>query len=199
MTLHDAWPATTTRPATARRAEIFDQLVEIVLAEGFAGLTIDACVTRLRCSKTTLYALADSREQLIRSSVVHFFRGATQRIEDQLLAVADPEQRLGCYLAAVAGELKPASAAFYVDVAAFAPAREVYERNTVLAANRVHQLIDEGIAAGAFRSVNGAFVADVASAMMVRIQRRHVHAATGLPDAQAYTELAELILHGVLR
>lgn len=187
-----------TAHATARRAELFDQLVRLVLAEGFADLTIDACATRLRCSKTTLYALAGSREQLITASVVHFFRGAAERIEADVEAVSDPEQRLGRYLAAVAGELKPASAAFYIDVAAFPPAREVYERNTVLAARRVQQLITDGVAVGAFRSVNGAFIADVTSSMMVRIQGRQVAAATGLADAQAYRELAELILHGIL-
>jgi AcrR family transcriptional regulator len=172
--------------ATARRAELFDQLVELVLAEGFADLTIDACATRLHCSKSTLYALASSREQLITASVVHFFRRSA-------------EQRLGRYLSAVADELRPASAAFYTDVAAFVPAREVYERNTVLAARRVQQLITKGIEGGAFRSVNGAFIADVTSSMMVRIQRRQVAAATGLADAQAYRELAELILHGILK
>lgn len=182
---------------TARQAELFDQLVDLVLAEGFADLTIDAVASRLRCSKTTLYALAGSREQLITASVVHFFRGAAERIENQLVGVSGPRERLGRYLSAVAGELQPASAAFYTDVAAFAPARAIYQRNTDLAAQRVQKLIAEGVEVGAFRPVNAAFVADVTSAIMVRIQARQVSLATGLADAQAYAELAELLLHGI--
>lgn len=184
-------------PATVRQAELFDQLVGLVLADGFGDLTIDAVASRLRCSKTTLYALAGSREQLITASVVHFFRGAAERIEQQLVGVAPPRERLGRYLSAVAAELQPASAAFYTDVAAFPPARAIYQRNTDLAAQRVQQLIAEGVAAGAFRPVNAAFVADVTSAMMVRIQARQVSAATGLADARAYSELADLVLHGI--
>ena len=40
-------------------------------------------------------------------------------------------------------------------------------------------------------------LADVVAAVMVRIQQRHVAEATGLPDAQAYRELAALLTHGL--
>ena len=63
----------------ARKAQLLDQLVELLLAEGFAHLTLDELATRLRCSKSTLYGLADSKEQLVRAATVHFFRRATER------------------------------------------------------------------------------------------------------------------------
>jgi uncharacterized protein YidB (DUF937 family) len=52
-------------------------------------------------------------------------------------------------------------------------------------------------AAGAFRDVHTGFVADVVTAVMVRIQQRQVAASTGLDDAEAYSRLAELLLHGL--
>jgi hypothetical protein len=61
----------------------------------------------------------------------------------------------------------------------------------------VQELITEGVREGEFRDVNAAFVADVAAAMMVRIQQRRVAESTGLPDAQAYLELAALLTHGL--
>ncbi|TKA08824.1 TetR/AcrR family transcriptional regulator [Actinacidiphila oryziradicis] len=185
------------RAATARRTELFDHLVALLLSEGFAHLTVDELASRLHCSKTTLYSLAGSREQLIRAAVVHFFREATRRVEASTATVTDPRDRLGAYLRAVAAELQPASAAFYEHLAAFPPVREVYERNTEIAARRVQQIIREGVEQGAFRDVHAAFVADVVSSAMVRIQRRQVAAATGLPDAQAYAELATMVLHGI--
>ena len=54
----------TSAHATARRAELFDQLVALLLSEGFAHLTLDEIAARLRCSKSTLYTLAGSKEQL---------------------------------------------------------------------------------------------------------------------------------------
>jgi AcrR family transcriptional regulator len=182
---------------TARRVALFDDLVTLLLAEGFARFTLDDLAARLRCSKRTLYALAGSREQLLRAAVVHFFRGATERVEAAIAAVQDPADRVEAYLRAVARELEPASAAFVDDVAAFPPAAEVYERNTRAAARRVQELVDAGVAAGAFRAVHAAFVGDAVSAVMVRIQQRRVAAATGLTDADAYTHLADLLLHGL--
>ncbi len=189
--------ATPVRRGGARRVELFDALVELLLAEGFAHLTLDDLAARLHCSKRTLYALAGSKEQLVLAAVVHFFRGATERVEAAVAGRADPVARVGAYLRAVATELSPASARFFDDVAGFPPAAEVYGRNTRAAALRVQQLVDDGVAAGAFRHVHTGFVADVVTATMVRIQQRQVAAATGLDDAEAYSRLAELLLHGL--
>jgi AcrR family transcriptional regulator len=183
----------------ARRTELFDALVALLLAEGFAGLTLDDLAARLRCSKRTLYGLAGSKEQLVRAAVVHFFRGATERVEAAVRAVRGPAQQVETYLRAVARELAPASTAFFDDVAAFPPAAEVYERNTRAAARRVQQLVDAGVAVGAFRAVDAAFVGDVVSTLMVRIQQRRVAEATALGDAEAYEALADLLLNGLTR
>ncbi|WP_084713988.1 TetR/AcrR family transcriptional regulator [Streptacidiphilus rugosus] len=183
----------------ARRSELFEELVGLLTQEGFAHLTLDDLAARLRCSKRTLYGLADSKEQLVRAVVVHFFRNATVRVEAAVAAEPGPADRLAAYLRAVAAQLAPLSPRFFEDVAGFEPASEVYERNTRAAARRVEQLIEEGVAAGEFREVHVAFAADVISSVMVRIQQRQVATATGLADAEAYAHLAELLLHGLSR
>lgn len=182
---------------TVRQAQLFDQLVELFLADGFATLTIDALAGRLRCSKSTLYALGSTRDELVRAVVVHFFRRATAQVEAGLTGADGPRARLVAYLQGVAAQLKPASAAFFDDVAASPAAREIYERNTAAAARRVEQLVGEGVASGAFRPVHVGFVGDLLSAAMVRIQQRRVAAATGLDDSAAYAELAALVVDGL--
>ncbi|HEY9370836.1 TetR/AcrR family transcriptional regulator [Streptomyces sp.] len=181
----------------ARRSELFEELVALLVGEGFARFTLDDLAARLRCSKRTLYGLAGSKEQLVRAAVVHFFRRATTRVEAVLAAQKEPAGRLAAYLRAVAAELAPVSPQFFDDVAAFEPAAEVYERNTRAAAGRVQQLIEEGVRAGVFREVHVAFAADVIASVMVRIQQRQVATATGLKDAEAYEQLAELLLSGL--
>ena len=183
--------------ATARRTELFDALVDLFVAEGFAHLTLDTIAARLKCSKSTLYTLAGSKEQLVTAATVHFFKRATERVEATVAAVTGPRERIAAYLTAVGGALAVTSEAFMTDLDAFAPAREVYERNTRIAARRVQELITDGVAAGAFREVHAAFAADLAATMMVRIQQGGVRAATGLDDAHAYRELASIVTAGV--
>lgn len=184
---------------TARRVALFDGLVALLLEEGFGHLTLDDLAARLRCSKRTLYMLAGSKEQLVRAAVVHFFRGATERVEAAVALQVDPAARVDAYLRAVATELAPASARFFDDVAAFPPAAEVYGRNTRAAARRVQELVVEGVGSGAFRDVHPGFVADVVTAVMARIQQRSLAASTGLDDAAAYAQLADLLLLGLGR
>lgn len=182
---------------TRRRGELFDSLLALFLAEGFAHLTLDDIATRLRCSKGTLYTLAGSKEQLVRAVTVHFFRGGADDVENRIDGIGGARNRITAYLTAVGTALESASAAFMADLEAFPPAREVYEQNTAIATRRVGQLIDEGVAAGEFRDVHAAFAADLAAAMMVRIQQGAVRSATGLDDAAAYRELAAILTAGI--
>jgi AcrR family transcriptional regulator len=193
---------TTTVPAadaalTRRQAELLDQLEELFLAEGFSRFTLEDLALRLRCSKSTLYALAGSKEQLAHRVVKHFFRKATTAVEAHTVTEDDPARRVTAYLSAVARALAPASPAFHRDLDSFVPGREVYERNTAMAAERVRSLIAEGVAQGRFRDVHPALIADTVTTLMFRIGRGDTHRATGLDDATAYRELAALLLHGI--
>ncbi|EOM74261.1 TetR/AcrR family transcriptional regulator [Rhodococcus rhodnii] len=183
--------------ATARRGQLFDQLTDLFLAEGFAHLTLDDIAARLRCSKSTLYTLAGSKEQLVRASTVHFFRRVTDQVAAAVPEGASARERIVAYLTAVGVALAPGSDQFMADVAAFEPAREVYEQNTSIAATHVHELIVEGVEAGEFRGVDAAFAADLTATMMVRIQNRGVAESTGLGDGEAYRELAAILTAGI--
>ncbi|KJR08247.1 TetR/AcrR family transcriptional regulator [Gordonia sihwensis] len=183
--------------ATRRRSQLFDELLAMFLEEGFAHFTLDAIAGRLRCSKSTLYTLAASKGELVRATTIHFFRRATDDVEAAVAEAASPREKITAYLEAVGDALGGASPAFMTNLAAFAPAREAYEQNTRIAAARVRELIDEGVATGQFRDVHAAFAADLAATAMVRIQQGDVRAATGLDDAGAYRELAALLTAGI--
>lgn len=183
--------------ATARRSELFDALVSLLLAEGFAHLTLDDIAARLRCSKSTLYTLAASKEQLVTAATVHFFRTATDSVEERVATADGARERVTAYLHAVGEALEPASDRFMADLDAFTPARAIYEQNTRIAARRVQELIAAGVAAGEFRDVHAAFAAELVATIMVRIQQRAVRERTGLDDAAAYRELAAILTGGI--
>jgi len=139
---------------TRRQAELLDRLLSLFLDEGFSRFTLDDLAAELRCSKTTLYALAPSKEQLAVEVVKHFFKNATAAVEAAVARETDHERRIAAYLDEVAHQLRPASRVFLDDVARFAPARSVYERNTRIAAARVQSLVAGGINSDALRDVH---------------------------------------------
>jgi AcrR family transcriptional regulator len=182
---------------TRRRTRLFDDLLTLFLAEGFSRLTLDDIAARLHCSKSTLYTLAASKDELVRRVTVHFFKRATADVEAALERTESAPERVAAYLTAVGDALAVASDVFMTDMSEFASAREVYEANTNAAAQRVRQLITDGVADGVYRDVHATFAADLIATMMVRIQQRGVRSATGLSDAEAYAELATLLTYGL--
>lgn len=179
------------------RHQLLDELVELFLAEGFLELGVGDLAARLRCSRTTLYQVATTKEQIVLTAIRAFFRRATERIEAQVEAEPDPGARLSVYLTAVAEELAPASERFYADLQAYAPAAGIYQANTALAARRVGELVTAGVAAGALRPVDAAFVGAAVAQVMAAIQGGAIASASGLADAAAYRALADLVVHGV--
>jgi AcrR family transcriptional regulator len=194
-------PTVFERRLTNRQTQLRDALVDLVLAQGFSHLTMDQFAAQLNCSKRTLYTLASSKEQLAVLAVRHFFKRATEQVETAIARTRAPAKRVTRYLEAVAEALRPATRAFRDDIAEFRPATEIYEQNTLAAAHRVRELIDEGTRAGAFRRVHAAFVGEVVTATMRRITitSGEIAAATGLSDAEAYSELAQLVVAAIRR
>jgi AcrR family transcriptional regulator len=185
------------RELTARQSALFDGLLRLFLAEGFARFTIEDLAARMRCSKSTLYALAPSKEQLATRVVGHFFSRAAARIERRIADTTDAKARIGAYLSGVTDELAPASAEFISDVADFPPTRAIYENNAQAAASRIKTFISEGVASGAFRDVHAGLIAEMAGLLIEGIQSGVIGQRAGVSDAEAFTALAELLLGGL--
>jgi len=185
------------RRRTARQVDLLDRLVDLMAAEGFSQFTLDDLAERLRCSKTTLYALAPTKQELVVEVVKQYFRSAVPAVEERVAAVPDPAERVKAYLDAVAEYLQPLSRRFMDDLSSHQPAASVYRRSTAAAADRIRELIAEGVAAGAFRSVHAAFVGEIAAVAMFEIQRGEMFDRLEMTDAEAYAELASLVVHAL--
>jgi len=192
-----ARPATSNGPATARQRSLLRQLEELFLAEGFVGFTLDELVRRMGCSKSTLYALANSKEQLAARVVANFFAGATERIEARIAATTDARELLADYLAGVSEQLNRASTKFMRDIAAFPPARTEYEKNSQAAAERIRGFITTGVADGVFREVHATLIAEMTGLLIEGIQTGVLGHRAGTSDAEAFRTLSDLLLGGV--
>jgi AcrR family transcriptional regulator len=180
-----------------RREELLEQLEQLFLAEGFKSLTVDEIASRLRCSKSTLYGIASSKEQLVVLATKHFFRNAAATIEEHVAREPDPTLRVSTYLIGVGTAMRRHSPAFYRDMVEFPPTADVYRRNSQAAAHRVRELIDDGVSVSGFRRVDGRFAAQLVALAIDGIQSGELLDSTGLSSGDAFTELGDLLLHGL--
>jgi len=159
---------------------------------------VDDLATRLRCSKSTLYAISSSREYLVATAIRHFFRDATARIEENVRDISDPAARIAAYLAGVGTEMRRMSPACYEDMVSSDLAAEIYAVNSAAAARRVREFIHEGVESGAFRAVHAAFVGEAVALLIDGIQHGVLLNRTGMSSGDAYAELGDLVLAALL-
>lgn len=184
----------------ARRSALFEELVALLVGEGFARLTLDDLAARLRCSKRTLYGLVEAARSSwsVRRSCTSSDAPRPGSRRSWPLRPIPPSGS-----PPICGRFRPSWRRSRRS-SSTTWRRSNRRRRCTSATHarrpaRVQQLIEEGVRAGVFREVHVTFAADVISSVMVRIQRRQVAAATGLADAEAYEQLAELLLSGLRR
>lgn len=185
------------RQLTARQRALLDELERLFLTEGFVQFTLDDLAAKMHCSKSTLYALAPSKEQLAVRVVAHFFKGAAELLESRVAELTDAREIIRVYLEGISEYLHRASPAFMRDINEFAPARAAYELNSRAAAARIRSFIARGVEDGVFRDVHATLIAEMAGVLVEGIQTGVIGARTGVSDAEAFTALAELLLGGL--
>lgn len=197
-------PAGARREASARRSaqpdrreKLLDQLEEIFLEHGFSSLTIDDLCRRLRCSKTTLYSVADSREQIIQAATRHFFAKTTATVEREVADEPDPGRRIIRYLNGVGTAMQRNSVEFYVDMVSYEPTEAIYRLNSEAAARRVRGFIEEGVRSGYFRAADAALAGQAVALLIEGMQSGELLQQTGLSAGEAYYELGDLIVNGL--
>jgi AcrR family transcriptional regulator len=182
------------RMSVERREAMLQRLEDLFLDEGFSELTIDDIAARLQCSKSTLYAVASSKEQLVTAAVKRFFREATRRIEERVAPIDRPEERIATYLASVGVEMRRMSRTCYEDMTIFEATNDIYRLNARASARRVRELIHEGVEAGNFRLVHAEFVGEAVGLLIEGIMHGRLLERTGLSSGDAYVELSSLVL-----
>ncbi|AFR50604.1 TetR family transcriptional regulator [Gordonia sp. KTR9] len=186
------------RVDATRRADLLDSIEEIFLAEGFTTVTVGELTERLHCSRATLYSVAPTKEQMVVLATKRFFGSSAELIEQRVAEHDEARTRILVYLGGVAEAMRRNSQAFYDDMVAFGPTAQIYARNTERAAERVRELIEEGIEAGDFRATDGNFAAQLVALAIEGVQSGVLLERTGMSAADAFGELGTLLLNGLL-
>lgn len=132
-----------------RRDTMLYHFEGLVLAEGFNSLTMDTIAARLRCSKSTLYSVASSKEQLVVATIQHFLRESSRKIETRALAVDRPRDRITTFLTSMSDEISAMSRDCYRDMRGFEPTYQLFQLNATALTAAVCGFIREGVAEAA--------------------------------------------------
>jgi AcrR family transcriptional regulator len=151
-----------TRAALVRGLELY------VLSHGFARATVDDLAAWLRCSKSTLYGLARSKEQII-LAVLRAFLARLLADADRISAgESTVDGRLRAYLEEIQRAHTAIAPAALADVLDHPATRALYESTMDTIRRRVGELVGAGIGAGTFREVSAPFVGAIAALFVDR-------------------------------
>jgi hypothetical protein len=87
--------------------------------------------------------------------------------------------------------------AFYDDMVGYEPTAQIHRKISAAAAQRVHELIEEGVQTGVFRALNRHFAAQVVAVTIDAVQSEALLESTGLTADDAFSELRNLLLDGL--
>ena len=153
---------------------------------------------RLKCSKTSLYRLAPSREGLFQLVVDRFLsrirsegRAAAEKTHDWYDATT-------AFLGAAVPVTRGASYEFFRDVHRFPATSEQLRHHQQQRMLELEQLIQAGIRDGAFRGLPPRLLAEILFATVGRLTEPEVIQAIGVPTSVAVEEAYRIFEYGVI-
>lgn len=191
-------PAQRREPASPRGEEILNDLEELFLREGFRDLTIGELARRMRCSRRTLYSLAESKEELFLRVVDRWLRRIRQMGREGAFSHTDPVVRIEAYLDPGVTETRLASGRFSEDIAGYSPARRLLEQHQRTRMQTLRDLVEDGISRGVLRGAHSYLVAEVMMSAVARVKEPDFLEEAGMTMSQAFAEVGHLIRHGLV-
>lgn len=181
----------------ARHLELLDGIETILLSEGFRDLTVGGLAERLRCSRRTLYELADSKEDLVLLVIDRLMRRLARRAHDAAHAETTHLGRLRAFLTKGLTEFHRITLNFAEDVAADDAAQALISAHFHFAVDVVVTMLTEGIEAGEFARIHPRVAAEVLDAGLARLQEPTALRASGVTFAEGLEEFLTLFTDGI--
>lgn len=181
-----------------RSLETLDALEDLILTEGFTGLSVSDIASHLRCSKRTLYELAPSKKELVLLALDNFFSRIRAEAERVINSQLSSERLIYEYLRVGEYASKRMSRSVVADIDGWEPAQSLWREHITLRVSGLFRIIDEGLKAGVFRNVQPAFIAEVVFASINRLREPGFSESTGLTISEAFHELYVMLFHSLI-
>lgn len=185
------------RELSPRHLELLNELETIVLTEGFRDLTVGTLAQRLRCSRRTLYEIADSKDALVLLVIDRVLRRVGRRAQEAASSGATHFDRLRAFLTEGVVELHRATVSFSEDVADEPAAHDLVASHFRFATSLAEHMLSQGIEAGEFVPIHPMLAAQLLDAGVARLQDPAVLRTARVTLAQALEEFLTLFADGI--
>ncbi len=185
------------RRLSPRQEEVLDVVERVFVREGINAVRIGELAAEASCSRSTLYELAPSKEALLLLVLDRMMRRIMRRGAEAIDEAADPLGRVRAMLTSGALDFAALGPQFLEAVRQYPPARLLFDRRIAEGRDALEWLIEDAVAAGQFRAVDAAVIADAIIAILLRFtdpqfaRLRKIRSSTGL------AELVDVLLDGL--
>lgn len=180
-----------------RHLEILEGLETIVLTEGFRDLTVGGLAERLRCSRRTLYEIADSKDGLVLIVIDRVMRRLARIARDAAARESTLLDQVRAYLTKGLTELHRATLSFTEDVAASPEAALLVSSHFRYARSMLERMLVKGMETGEFREIHPRITAETFDAALLRLLDPDVLRSAGISFAEAVEEYLTLFTDGI--
>jgi AcrR family transcriptional regulator len=181
-----------------RVEQVLDDLQRIILAEGFANLRIGTLAARLRCSRSTLYRLAPSKDDLV---LLVIQRAADASFHGAVAAASEPglgaAARIKRHLSVSRRYQGLTSETFWRDVREWAPASDLMASVRMRAVVALQEYITQGVGCGEFRSTNATVAANMVLALFSVSHDPDVLKSADISSGQMVDEVQGFLIAGL--
>src|SRR5581483_3397037 len=156
------------RRFSPRQAEILDVIEAVFLREGIRGVRMGQLADEASCSRSTLYELAPSKEDLLLLVLDRMMRRIMRRGAEAMRSADDPVARIRAMLTSGALDFGALGPRFLEAVREHPPARMLFDRRVAEGIHVLERLIDQAVADGRFRPVSPDVIAEAIFAVVLR-------------------------------
>lgn len=193
-----ARPGGSARRVSPRQQRLLDDIEALFLIEGFLRFRTEDIARRLRCSKTTLYRIAPTRDRLYEMIVERFLQRVRQRGIAATGSARDWSAALVGLLGAGVEGARDVSWEFVGDMREHPLTNRCLNMHQTQRASDVERLLEAGIKQGAFRDIHPKLVARSLLQLIDRIFDSHFLESVGLSLAEAYEEAYRMVEYGLI-
>lgn len=185
------------RSLSPRQNEILDVVEAVFLREGIRAVRMGQLAAEASCSRSTLYELAPSREELLLLVLDRMMRRIMRRGAEAIASFDDPVEKIRAMMLSGALDFGALGPRFLEALQQDAPARMLFDRRIEEGLVVLEHLIDDAVGGGHFRKVNASVIAEAILVVVLRFTDPDSIHSSRISPAVKLTEMIDVLLDGL--